>query len=108
MTDDDDRLFTRESALADDLIRRDSDPVLGPPSLLASTTTFRIYPTTAQCFYACLPLALFGAEVEGGPGITTAGAAPFYALNLGGAIPPPGTQVVSTLVGNRWVFRYDG
>ncbi len=77
MSDDADRLFTRESALADDVVRRDSDPVLGPPSLLASTTTIQKYPTTSQAFYGCLPLALFGAEVEGGPGNTTAGTSPF-------------------------------
>ena len=108
MTDNADRLFTRESALADEVVRRDSDPVLGPPNLLASTTTVQKYPTIAQCYYGCLPLTLFGPEVEGGPGITTAGATPFFALNLGSVIPPPNTQVVTTLVGNRWVFRFDG
>ena len=32
----------------------------------------------------------------------------FFALNLGTAIPPQGTPIVATFVGNRWVFRYDG
>lgn len=109
MSDSDDakRLFTREDALADDVKRRDSDPPLGSPSLLAYTTTLKTYPTTSLSFYACLPLTLLGAEVEGGPGTVSAGDAVFFALNLGSSVPPSGTQVLTTFVGNRWVFRFD-
>lgn len=101
------RLFTRGDALADDVRRRDSAPPLGPPSLLARTTTLKAYPTTPQSYYACLPLTLLGAEVEGGPGLASPGNATFFALNLGSSVPPPGTQVLTTFVGNRWVFRFD-
>jgi hypothetical protein len=105
--DDARRLFSREGALADDVRRRDSDPTLGAPSLLALTTTLRVYPTAPQSYYACLPLTVLGPEVEGGPGTVSPGSTAFFALNLGGTVPPSGTQVVTTFVGNRWVFRYD-
>lgn len=107
-SDDARRLFTREVALSDDVKRRDSDPTLGSTSLLAETTTVKTYPGTAPCFYACQPVTLLGAEVEGGPGLVTATSAPFFALNLGSAVPPPGTQILAARVDNRWVFRYDG
>ena len=106
-SDDAKRLFIREVALADDATRRDSDPSLGLPNLLALTTTIRTYPTTAQAYYACQPLILLGTEVEGGAGIVSVRNGTFFALNLGSTIPPTGTQILTTFVGNRWVFRYD-
>ena len=106
-TDDSKRLRLRGDALDEDVERQDADPPIGPPTLLAKTTTLATYPTTAQCFFACLPLTLLGTEAEGAPGAISAGDSPFFALNLGGSIPPSGTQIVTTFVGNRWVFRYD-
>ena len=106
-SDDARRLFVRESALAEDVKRGFTDPTLGSPSLLAVTTTLYAYPTTAQCYYACVPLTLLGDEVEGGAGVITSGSATFFALNIGTSTPPAGTQVLVTFVGNRWVFRYD-
>jgi hypothetical protein len=106
-SDDARRLFVRENALADDVKRGFTDPSLGSPSLLAVTTTLNAYPTTAQCYYACVPLTLLGNEVEGGPGVVTPGGETFFALNIGSTVPPSGTQVLTTFVGNRWVFRYD-
>lgn len=106
-SDDATRLFTREVALTDDVKRRDSDPTLGLPSVLAGTTTLKTYPTAAQSYYACRPLMVLGAEVEGGPGDVTASSSTFFALNLGSAVPPAGSQVVATRVDDRWVFRYD-
>jgi hypothetical protein len=105
--DDAKRLRLRESALADDLGRQDPEPPIGAPTLLARTTTLKAYPSTAQSFFACQPLTLLGAEVEGGPGVVSQGNATFFALNIGTTVPPSGTQVVTTFVGNRWVFRYD-
>ncbi|MCA1684586.1 MAG: hypothetical protein LC745_01090 [Planctomycetia bacterium] len=105
--DDAGRSFAREAALADDVKRRDSDPTLGLPNLLARTTTLGNYPSTAQSYYACLPLTLLGAEVEGGSGLVSATSSTFFALNLGSAVPPSGTQVLAARVDNRWVFRYD-
>ncbi len=106
-SDDARRLFLREVALTDDLKRRDSDPTLGLPHMLAETTTVKTYPGTPQCFYACQPVTLLGTETEGSPGLVTPTSAPFFALNLGSAVPPPGTQVVVSRVDCRWVFRYD-
>jgi len=105
--DDAKRASLRDTALADDLRRRDSDPALGAPSLLAQTATINTYPATPQCYFACTPVTLLGPEVEGGPGDATPGTQPFFALNLGSTVPPNGTQVLVTFVGNRWVFRYD-
>ncbi len=105
--DDAKRALLRDAALADDLRRRDSDPALAAPSLLARTTTLASYPSTPQCYFACTPLTLLGVEVEGGPGALTAGTQTFFALNLGSTVPPNGTQLLVTFVGNRWVFRYD-
>ena len=106
-SDDAKRLFTRESALSDDVRRRDSDPSLGLPNLLATTMTIRAYPTTAQAYYACQPLTLLGAEIEGGAGVVSVVSGTFFALNIGSTIPPSGTQILTTFIGNRWVFRYD-
>ena len=105
--DDSKRLRLRGDALAEDVERQDADPPIGAPTLLAQTTTRTTYPATAQGFFACLPLTLLGIETEGAPGAISPGDSPFFALNLGGSIPPSGTQIVTTFVGNRWVFRYD-
>ena len=102
------RFQIRESALGEDVRRGLIDPFLGAPSLLVRTTILRTYPATAQSYFACQPLTLLGKEIEGGGGVTTATTSSFFALNLGLTVPPVGTQVVATFVGNRWVFRYDG
>jgi hypothetical protein len=101
------RLFSREGFLADDVKRRDADPSLGSPSILARTTTLTVYPSRAQSYFACQPLSLLGVEVEGGAGAVTPQSDPFFALNVGSTSPPVGAQVLTTFVGNRWVFRFD-
>lgn len=106
-SDDAKRLRLRGDAINDDLSRQDVDPAIGAPSLVAKTTTLSAYPTSAKCFFACVPQVLLGAEVEGGAGSLTPGDSTFFALNLGGTAPPVGTQILATFVGNRWVFRYD-
>ena len=101
------RLAAHEATLAAEVKRDYPQPPLGSPTLLALTTTIQTYPTSAQSYFACRPLILLGNEIEGGPGSVTPGNATFFALNLGSTIPPSGTQVLVTFVGNRWVFRYD-
>jgi hypothetical protein len=101
------RLDIREASLADDLSRSLSDISSGSPCLVARTVALSSYPSVAQCYFACQPLTVLGAEVEGGSGSTTVTSSTFFALNLGSTIPPVGTQVLATFVGNRWVFRYD-
>ena len=102
------RCQVREAALAEDVRRNLVAPFLGAPSLLARTATLRTYPTAAQSYYACQSLTLLGTEIEGGGGTITSATSAFFALNLGSTVPPSGTQIVTTFVGNRWVFRYDG
>ena len=101
------RLRMRDDAIAGDLSAAPylADP--GTPCLVAQTTKLNTYPTSAQSFFACSPVAVLGAEVEGGQATQTVLAPVFFALNLGGAIPPQGTDVIASFVGNRWVFRYD-
>jgi hypothetical protein len=82
-----------------------ADP--GSPCLVLQTTTLTTYPSTAQSFFACVPVAVLGAETEGGQAALTPLAPTLFAFNLGAALPPKGTNVVSSYVGNRWVFRYD-
>jgi len=107
VSDDAKRLLVRENALFDGISRQDSDPAFGFPSMLARTTTSGTYPTVAQSFYTCVPLTLLGVELEGGAGIVSEGWSTFFAFNLGAKVPPYGTQVLTTFIGNRWVFRYD-
>lgn len=102
------RLRLRESDRFDRSGRRDRDFAPGTPSLVAQTTTSKAYPTSAQQFFACIPMVVLGAEVEGGAGTLASGTSTFLALNLGSAVPPKGTEVLATFVDSRWVFRYDG
>ena len=80
----------------------------GAPALAARTVTIAKYPTTAKVFYGVVATTLLGAEVEGGAGQITPGTGQFFALNLGTAVPPSGTDIVIVYVPSRWVFRYDG
>jgi hypothetical protein len=101
------RLRVRDDAIAGDLSAAPylADP--GAPCLVAQTTRIGVYPTVAQSFFACTPVSILGAEVEGGAATLTVLAPVFFALNLGAAVPPQGTDVIASFVGNRWVFRYD-
>ena len=101
------RLRVRDDAIAGDL---GAGPYLadpGTPCLVARTTKVNAYPTSAKSFFACSPVAVLGAESEGGQATLTALPPVFFALNLGGAIPTQGTDVIASFVGTRWVFRYD-
>ncbi len=102
------RLRIRDAALVDGAGSRDRDPAFGMPCLVAQTKALATYPTAAQRFYACSPASVLGPEVEGGPGTVAPASATFFALNLGTAIPPVGTNVLATFVDSRWVFRHDG
>lgn len=76
------------------------------PAMLAQTFTVATYPTAANRFYGVKPVILTGSEAEGATGSTVVLDRPFYAYNLGGAIPPSGTKVLLHHVGSRWVFCY--
>jgi hypothetical protein len=79
-----------------------------PTSLLVQTTTVATYPTVAGRYYACTPVRAGGTEDENQvPSFTTL-AGTYYAANLGSAIPPVGTRTVIDLVGDRYVFQYNG
>jgi hypothetical protein len=76
--------------------------------MIARTVSLGSYPATAGRYFACHPLTILGVEAEGGLGLLTTEDATFFALNLGSTIPPAGTAILVTFVGNRWAFRYDG
>ena len=105
--DDVKRLRVRDDAIAGDLSAAPylADP--GTPCLVAQTTKVGTYPTAARRFFACSPVAVLGAETEGGAATLSPLTPIFYALNLGGTIPVQGTNVILSFVVNRWVFRYD-
>lgn len=106
--DESKRLRIRDAALSDGLSRRDRDPAFGVPSVAGQTKALSSYPASARRFFACAPITVLGPEVEGGPGTVTVGTSTFFALNLGTAIPPVGTNILATSVDSRWVFRFDG
>jgi hypothetical protein len=101
------RLRTSDQAAADARTRPPAAPTGGAPARLVQTTTVTTYPTAAARFYAVTPLDAAGDQTEGSTGSFAAGPGTFYALNLGTAIPPSGTQLLVTWVAHRWVFRYD-
>ena len=105
---DAERLRIREATLGIEFSQSGREPWQGMPSLLARTTAIKAYPNSAQGFFACSPLTLLGAEIEGQAGTITAGTSTFFAINVGSAIPPIGTSIVATFVDDRWAFRYDG
>jgi len=102
------RLRIGDAALSDGMTRLGRDPAFGMPCVAGQTKALASYPTSAQRFYACAPITVLGPEVEGGAGTVTAGTSTFFALNLGPAIPPVGTNILATFVDSRWVFRFDG
>jgi hypothetical protein len=101
------RLRVRDEAIADNLSVLPFIMDAGSPCMIAQTTKLSIYPSTAQQFFACQPVAVLGTETEGSQAIFTTHASTFLALNLGGTVPPQGTNVIASFTGNRWVFRYD-
>ena len=102
------RLRIQDATLVDGFSQAGRDPSLGMPCLAAQTKALATYPTGAQTFFACSPLTILGTEVEGGAGTISSGSSTFFALNLGSAVPPVGSNLLVTFVDNRWVFRYDG
>jgi len=101
------RLRVQDQAIVDSLSVFPNILDVGSPCLVAQTIKLSIYPTSAQQFFACQPVALLGAELEGSQATFTPNPSTFFALNLGGTVPPQGSNVIAAFVGNRWVFRYD-
>jgi hypothetical protein len=81
----------------------------GADTAVVQTTTVSTYPVTAAASYAVVPVQLGGAETEGAAATVAADSSRvFFALNLGSAIPPSGTNLICFSAGGRWSFRYDG
>jgi hypothetical protein len=106
----DDRVQRERQGATWDII--DRIPAVGTdcaPADLLTTTTVLVYPSDANAFYAGHPTYVNGGEVEGDmPSFWIDTAQLWYALNVGNAIPPVGTQIVVHATAGRWIFQYDG
>ena len=77
-------------------------------SAVAQTAISETYPTTANTVYYLAGMSIDADDQEGSD-VTLAGDGnEYFAVNLGTRIPPPGTNVLISSVGGRWVFRWDG
>lgn len=84
------------------------DAGLGRSAILARTISDGSYPATAKVFYACEILGVLGTEEEGEPGVVAAvSGSKVFARNLGGSVPPVGTEILIERIPYRWVFQYD-
>lgn len=99
----------RQYELAGDL-GRSGDLRLDPGSAeLLVTFAEDLYPEDPGAVYACHPVAIDAADAEGATATYSADASvTIYALNIGTAVPDPGTYVIAVGVGGRMVFRHDG
>ena len=82
---------------------------VGSRGLLCQTTTAPSggsYPTSAGKFFWVQALDVFGAEVEGGAGTTTASGEKFLALHYGATAPAVSAKVWVDWVSFRFVFDY--
>ena len=102
-------LRERQDEAASSVRRMASSHEAGSEAALVRTKRVGTYPAAVAAFYACTPLRIDGAEVEGA-GVTFVpdSSRTLYAYNLGTKIPPEGTRVIAHSCGGRWTFRYDG
>jgi hypothetical protein len=75
-------------------------------SVLGQTATKTTYPTVANAVYFINTANLDGSDAEGSTATFVLDSGSLFALNLGGTVPPVGTNVVVTSAGGRWVFRF--
>jgi len=105
--DDAKRLFSREDFLADDVKRRDADPSLGSPSILARTDDAeRLSESRAKLLRMPTPHSPWS-RGRGGSWSSHAQSNPFFALNLGLNDSSGRCPGLTTFVRNRWVLRFD-
>ncbi len=101
------KLRTRDASAEGSARHAGIDAASPSPTIVAQTKTLSTYPTAAQRFYACKPVVILGAEVEGGSGVITADSSTVMALNIGTSIPPVGTNVILSYCADRWLFAYN-
>jgi hypothetical protein len=97
----------RQQAIDNLISRIPSSPPDGARSLLVQTTTKTTYPTTAGAYYAVKAVDVDGAETEGATPTFTVQTDIFYALNVGSAVPPSGTNILAECIGGMWLIRFD-
>lgn len=105
------QLRRRHGELEAAIDRADSPQGSGATSLLVKTIRVGTYPTAAKAMYAVVAMDVRCVESEGqAPTRTVAADADhFYALNVGSAIPPVGTEyLIADKIGSLWQMRFDG
>jgi hypothetical protein len=101
------QLRRRHDALVEDLDKLLTNPVSGTDCRTARTVTVTTYPTTAKAAYGIQITDTVCAETEGAAPTITLQSGTEYALNLGGTIPPVGTDILIERSPNGyWVFSY--
>lgn len=98
----------RIAQLADAIDRSPYGQSEGATLLVVKTVQETTYPAIAASTFACQVQTPGGPETEGALGSLVATTAALYAFNLGSALPPQGTLLLATQVGDRWVIHYDG
>lgn len=79
------------------------------PAMVVVTVKLDTYPTGANSYFACHPVAVSGKEAEGEAVTLTADSTQvLFVENLGTKAPPEGTNILATMSGGRWSMRYDG
>ncbi len=101
-------LRERHEDLSDTVDRIPPSGPDGALGMLVTTTTVSTYPTTAGSYFAVNPTTAGGTEAEGQAATYSPDTQrTFYAFNAGATVPPNGSHVIASAVGNRWIFRWD-
>jgi hypothetical protein len=76
-------------------------------SVLAQTAVKKTYPVIANAVYFLQTGALDSKPTEGSAATITLDGGSLFAVGIGSAVPPVGTNVIVSSVAGRWVFRFD-
>ncbi len=107
---DDRQIRNREQSAASELtaIGTQRSPRLGP--CVVQTAKLATYPTKAASYFYVQEMIVGGLEMEGGPFTLGSNSLPFYAANIGSALPPVGTSLRAEHdeTSGRWLIAYYG
>ena len=98
----------RDIEVREQLDRRPGNTGYKPQGVPHKTTHIGTYPTTAQTYYAVVPLFMLGISAEGAAVDFNVGASPYLAGNVGKAIPDEGTVVFVRRHQGYALFEFNG
>lgn len=99
-------VLARMARIEDEVERLTQGDQTGAEAVLVRTQASGSYPTSAQRYYPVKRVDISGPETEGASPTLGESGETFTALNMGSAIPPPGTYVIVVQLFGRWVFRH--